>query len=96
MHERILDRLKECVRTRNYVVTLHADEELADEGLSILDVERAILDGRITERQKDADTAEWKYIVAGPIRQDEMMSVVVKLGPTGRMVLITVFGDESS
>jgi hypothetical protein len=95
MHEWILDRLRKCVRTGNFVVTLHADEELADEGLSILDVERAILGGRVIERQKDADTAEWKYIVAGPDSDNETISVVVKLGPTGKMVLITVFGDES-
>jgi hypothetical protein len=94
MFERILNRLRECVRTKNYVVTLHADEEIAEEGLSILDVERAIIKGQITERQKDADTGEWKYLVSGPLRVDEVITVVTKLSPTGRMVLITVFNDE--
>jgi len=95
MHERILHRLKECVREKNYVVTLHADEEIADEGLSILDVERAILSGRIIERQKEASTAEWKYLVSGPTREDKTITVVTKLGPTGKVILITVFADES-
>ena len=83
------------MRARNYLVTLHADEELADEGLSILDVERAILDGRVIERQKDSEIEEWKYLVTGPSRNEETITVVAKFGPTGRMILITVFSDES-
>ena len=39
-------------------------------------------------------SAEWKYLVAGPSRENEIITVVTKLGPTGKMVLITVFGDE--
>ena len=95
MHERILHRLKVCVREKNYVVTLHADEEMADGGLSILDVESAILNGQVTERQRDANTAEWKYLVSGPTREDKTITVVTKLGPTGKMILITVFTDEN-
>jgi hypothetical protein len=94
VYERILKRLRECVRDRHYVVTLHADEELADEGLSILDVERAILHGHVAGRQRDVETGEWKYLVAGNSRMDDPIMVVVKFGPTGRMILITVFGDE--
>ena len=67
MYERILKQMRERVRTRQYVVTLHADEELDDEGLSIFDVERCILIGEIIERQKDRATAEWKYIVQGQL-----------------------------
>lgn len=94
MFERILNRLRECVRMKNYIVTLHADEEIAEEGLSILDVEKAMIEGHITERQKDADTGEWKYLVTGPIGEVEVITVVTKLSPTGRMVLITVFNNE--
>lgn len=94
MFERILNRLRECVRTKNYVVTLHADEEIADEGLSILDVERAIIKGQIIERQKDVDTGEWKYLLSGPLGENKVITVITKLSSTGKMVLITVFNDE--
>jgi hypothetical protein len=33
-------------------MTLHAVEEMEDEGLSIFDVERAILTGKIARRQR--------------------------------------------
>jgi hypothetical protein len=58
MHERILRQVQEKVRTRQYVMTLHADEEMDQDDLSIFDVERGILTGRIIEQQKDHVTAE--------------------------------------
>jgi len=39
-------------------MTLHAEEEMDDDNLSIFDVERGILTGRIIERQQDRDTEE--------------------------------------
>lgn len=42
------------MRRRRYVMTTHADEA----GLSILDIESAILMGAIVERQRDRETRE--------------------------------------
>jgi hypothetical protein len=57
VYDRILKRMREKIRGRQYVMTIHAEEEMADDDLSIFDVERVILNGRIIERQKDQDTA---------------------------------------
>jgi hypothetical protein len=54
----VLKRLRDCVRERRYVVTLHAEEEIDNDGLSIFDVERAILVGGINERHKDQEKGE--------------------------------------
>lgn len=88
---RVLKQLQESVRTRKYVMTLHAEEEMADEGLTIFDVERGILSGKIIERQKDADTSEWKYLVAGKTLKNDRVVVVTKQSPTGKLVIITVY-----
>ena len=90
----ILRILKECVKHNEYVVTLHADEEMDEDELSIFDVERAILDGDIIERQQDKDPSGWKYIVRGQTIDGSHIIVVVKIGTTGKMVIITVFRDE--
>ena len=90
----ILRILKECVKHNEYVVTLHADEEMDEDELSIFDVERAILDGDIIERQQDKYPSEWKYIIRGQTIADSYIIVVVKIGTTGKMVIITVFRDE--
>ena len=94
MFPNILKKLQDCVRQNNYVVTLHAEEEIDEDELSIFDVERVVLTGDITERQKDAEKKGWKYLVRGQALDGSEVTVVVKLGPTGKMVIITVFRDE--
>lgn len=58
MFERILNQLREKIRTRQYVMSIHADDEMDEDGLTIFDVESAILSGKIIERQKDQNTGE--------------------------------------
>ena len=94
MLPQILKRLRKCIRERRYVATLHAEEEMNNDGLSIFDVERVILTGEIVERQKDKETGEWKYLVRGLTLERMDAVVVTKLSPTGKMVILTVFIDE--
>ena len=72
-------------------MTLHAVEEIDNDELSIFDVERAILTGEIVERQKDQEKGEWKYLVRGKTIDGRDVVIVTKLGPTGKMIIITVF-----
>ncbi len=53
MFDRILKRIQEKVRTLEYVMTIHAEEEMDDDELTIFDVEHVLLNGEIVERQKD-------------------------------------------
>ncbi len=55
----ILSKFKGCVRENRYVVTLHGEEEMDEDEISIFDVESAILTGAIIERQKDSEKGEW-------------------------------------
>ena len=52
MYGRILKRMRELVRRGRYVMTTHADDEADEDGLSLLDIESAILTGSIMERQR--------------------------------------------
>ena len=91
MFKRILKRMREKIRTRQYVMTLHAEEEMNDDGLTIYDVESGILTGEILERQKDRVTAEWKYRIRGETIGSGEVEVVAKLSPTSKLVIITVY-----
>ena len=91
MYQRVLKRMRDKVRTREYIMTLHAEEEMSDDELTIFDVERAILTGQIVERQKDRVTGEWKYLVQGQTMAYEEIIVVAKISITGKLVIITVY-----
>jgi hypothetical protein len=87
----ILKRMREKVRTRQYVMTLHAEEEMDEDDLTIYDIERSILTGQIVERQKDRVTAEWKYCISGETIDGGEVKVIAKLSSTGKLVIITVY-----
>ncbi|MEK7727939.1 MAG: DUF4258 domain-containing protein [candidate division KSB1 bacterium] len=83
--------MRDKVRAGDYLVTLHAEEEIDDEGLSVFDVERCILTGKIIERQNDEETNETKYRILGVMISGELMEVMAKFGPTGRLFIITAY-----
>lgn len=91
MYEHLLRKIREKIRQRDYVVTTHADEEMHEDGLTIWDVESAILSGEIIDRQKDQRSGEWKHVILGQAATGADLAVVAKLGYTQRVVLITVF-----
>ena len=94
MLEKIRDKMRELIRSLDYVMTIHGEEEMENDGLSILDIESAILTGEILEHQRDVNTAESKYLVTGKTLDDIQVTVVAKLGPTGKLVIITVYKEE--
>lgn len=86
--------MREKIRRRQYVMTLHAEEEMDDDGLTIFDVESVILTGAIIDQQKDRKTRERKYLVRGQtVDGAEVAVVVTKFGRTGKLVLLTVYGE---
>jgi len=81
----------EKIRSLDYAMTLHAEEEMNGDDLSVFDVEQAIMTGRITERQKDIETGEWKYLIKGNSVEGNDVVVVSKLSPAGKLIIITVY-----
>jgi hypothetical protein len=86
-----ITRFRDLIRTLNYVVSVHAAEELDDDNLTILDLENIILTGEIIERQRDRQTREVKCVIRGFTLDGLEAETIVKIGPTGRLVVITVY-----
>jgi hypothetical protein len=75
-------------------MTLHAEEEMEEDGLGILDVENALLTGSLVGRQTDRRSRERKYLVRGRSVDDtRTVVVVVKFGPTALLVILTVYAE---
>ncbi len=91
MFERILHRIWELVLQRRYVVRLHAYDEMSADEFTVWDVEAALLNGDVVEQQRDRVTSEKKYRLEGNAMDERQMAVVVKFGPTGKLIIITVY-----
>lgn len=72
-------------------MTIHAEDEMNDDGMSIFDVESIIFTGQIVERQKDTDSGEWKYVIEGETLAGRPGNAVTKISLTGKVVFITVW-----
>ena len=91
MAEPTITRIRECIRSLNYVVSIHAVEELDDDNITILDLENIILTGKIIERQRDTRTREVKCVIHGSTLGERHAETVVKIGATGKLFIITAY-----
>lgn len=94
MPSRTLAKIRDRVRSRQYVMTLHAEEQMAEDGFGIFDVENALLTGSIVGRQTDRQSKERKYLIRGRSADDTTdLVVVVKFGSTDVLVIMTIYAD---
>lgn len=86
-----IDRIRDKIRLRQYDMSAHAMEEMAEDKLDIIDVETAILNGNITHRERD-DPRGTKYIVEGlALDKETPVATVGRFAAADRYVIITVY-----
>lgn len=91
MPSHVIERIRDAIRTGNYDITFHAVEEMAEDELEILDVENAILSGKIVKKEKD-DSRGVKYVIEGTgTDQSTPIGVVGRFKETGIFLIITVY-----
>lgn len=91
MSRRIVDLIREKVRTGLYDMTAHAMEEMAEDDLDIRDVEHAVLNGLVTRTEK-SDLRGTKYTIEGmAVDLRTPVAVVGRFTNTGRYLIITVY-----
>ncbi|MBI5504789.1 MAG: DUF4258 domain-containing protein [Deltaproteobacteria bacterium] len=91
MTQLTITRIRDLVRSLNYVVSVHAAEELEDDNLTILDLESVLLTGKIIERQRDRSSREVKSVVRGHTIEGRKAESVVKSSHAGALFVITVY-----
>jgi Domain of unknown function (DUF4258) len=96
MFERTLGRFRSLIRSGEYLLSIHALEEMAEDDVLTEDVENVILTGGIVERQIDRATRERKYVFLGRDLAGNPIGVVAKIGAVGKVVILTVYREETS
>ena len=86
-----IERIREKIRLRQYDMTAHAMEEMAEDDLDITDLEHAILSGRVARIEKDNPWGN-KYVVEG-VATDSLtpVGVVGRFAGGDRYLIITVY-----
>ena len=91
MFELILAEMQEAARAGLVYLTEHARDEMADDGLTFLDVINCILTGEIVDCQYDVGRGENKYVIYGDCLSEGEMAVVAKLAYNNSVGVITVY-----
>jgi len=91
MPQRILERIQAAVRDGAYDVTAHAVAEMAEDALDLVDVETAILNGKLIKTEKDDLRGERHSVHGLGADGTTPVGVVGRFTETGRYLIITVY-----
>lgn len=86
-----IERIREKIRLRQYDMTVHAVEEMAEDGLDIVDMEHAVLTGRVVRIERN-DPRGNKHVIEGMATDGvTQVGVVGRFTGGGRYLIITTY-----
>ena len=91
MPHRLIERIRRKILLRDYDLTIHAIEEMAEDDLDVLDIEHAVLTGQVVRRHKH-DARGTKYVIEGlAVDGERVVDVVGRFHAIDRFLIITVY-----
>ena len=94
MTSSILATIKNCIRVGNFDLTRHAFDEMAEDELILLDVEKSVLSGKIVKVESD-DPNGPKYTIHGTgISPFQQVGSVGRFVSDDRYLIITVYAID--
>jgi len=85
-----LQKIRQKIIDRSYYLSSHAEDEMLDDRLERVDVERAILQGKI-DRKLTRDQRGTRYRIAGPATDGRMLHVICRFKADSNLVIVTVY-----
>ena len=93
--KRAIETLLRLIRDQEYEISIHANEEMSNDALIVMDVENAILTGKITKRLTK-EARGLRYEVTGETGDGRPVAVVCRILSTGWLRIVTVFAVENN
>ncbi len=91
-----IDVIRAKVRGQEYEFTVpHFFEEMAQDDLEFVDIEHAILRGKI-RRRFTRDPRGPRYEIVGPALDGRRVTVICRIKETGKLLLITTYVLQSA
>ena len=91
--KKAIEKLRELIRLQEYEISSHANEEMSNEEFVAVDVENAILAGKIVKRFT-RDPRGTRYEVFGEACDNRPIAVVCRIVRNDRLRIITVYAQE--
>jgi Domain of unknown function (DUF4258) len=85
-----LDRIREKIRSRDYYLSSHAEDEMVDNYLERKDIEHAIFQGRV-EKTMTHDNRGIRYRIEGATMDGRLIHVVCRFRENDSLIVITVY-----
>jgi hypothetical protein len=85
-----LKEIRQKIIDRDYYLSSHAEEEMLDDELERIDIENAILKGRI-EKKLTEDVRGTRYRIEGPARDGRVIHVICRFKEDANLIIITVY-----
>ena len=90
---RLLQRLRQAIRAEKYRISSHANEEMSEDELEAMDIERIILTGRLA-RRFTRDPRGIRYEVVGDTTDGRRAYVACRFLTSGVLLIITAYAGE--
>ena len=89
-----IDAIREKVRDSEYEFAVpHFFEEMADDNLTLADIELAISSGRI-RRRFTRDPRGTRYEIVGQATDEREIAIICRIKETGKLLFITTYALE--
>jgi hypothetical protein len=86
----VMERIRATIRARDFYISSHAEEEMAEDGFERADTENAVMAGFL-EKKLTHDPRGTRYRVEGPARDGRPMHVICRFKDVGSLVIITAY-----
>jgi Domain of unknown function (DUF4258) len=87
MYPRILHQIQAFIRQGEYVLSVHVENKLENDGFTDQDLEAAILNGEIVRRERD-EVGRPKYVIEGSALDGRGLTAVAQLFQTRQLVVM--------
>jgi len=88
-----LQRMRQAIRTQNYRISSHANEEMADDALLAIDIERIVFTGQIAQKFTKDERGR-RYTVLGETTDNRKAYVVGRFLLSGVLLIIRAYAVE--
>lgn len=88
-----IQKIRLMIQARDYYLSAHAEEEMADDDFDRADVENAMQHGEV-KRKLTHDVRGTRYCIEGLSRDGRRLTVICRFKEGGSLIIITVYCGE--